>query len=763
MKIHRKSANPGRNGRLQATFSPATKRLRMGIWLAFLCLGAFSLLSTGAGLFTHSSKGVSRAVALGQDNKVPPKAELAKAYLVQVPLPIEGTVDSQVKSRIQLILKTLEKGGPGGAGPRPALILEFRPAEGSAGEESNFGRALELAQFLTSEQVSPVRTVAYLPRGVKGHSVLPVLACEQIIVAKDVEFGDAGHQAEGIDEGVIASYQAIARKRRTVPEAIAKGLVDPRTPVYQVTTADGLRYETGEGRDALQREGKIIKEATVFQPGETHLLTGMQMRDKYGFASHKAANRRELATALDIPAGGIVVNMAPESGWKPILVKLEGPVNQRIVTWIIKSIEGHVARDDFNLLVVEIDSTGGNPGQSLRLAQTLAGLDEKYHSVAVVEKRALGDSALVAWAADELLVSDFAELGGPGETNVNDEILESVRPPLKQLATRLDRDYSLPLALLDPRVEVRPYVRGGSEEVRYLSQNEHRELKNANEWERGEEILDLSHGLRGSLALKMGFAQAVIRNLDDLKSRYQFDDLRPVRPNWALEFVEWLSDPRLAGLLLFVGWFALMIELASPGVGLPGFIATVCFVLYFWSQFLHGTAGWLEIMLFVVGIVFVATELLILPGTGIFGIGGGIMILVSIVLASQTFIVPGNAYQMRQFPVSLMMVAAGVSGGMASIWVIRKYLPQTPYFNRMLLQPPEGEELEQITKREALVQWEHLSGKRGVATTTLVPAGKARFGDQIVDVLSDGELIEKGTAIYVAEVLGNRVLVKKAE
>ena len=65
------------------------------------------------------------------------------------------------------------------------------------------------------------------------------------------------------------------------------------------------------------------------------------------------------------------------------------------------------------------------------------------------------------------------------------------------------------------------------------------------------------------------------------------------------------ADPRIAGLLLFVGWFALMIELSTPGVGVPGFISAVCFVLYFWSQFLHGTAGWLEILLFVTGVTFI--------------------------------------------------------------------------------------------------------------------------------------------------------------
>ncbi len=701
-----------------------------------------------------------------QEKAAPPEPKgppAPRAFLIQVPLPITGNVDGQLKSRVQQVLKSLKKLDLPKQGPRPALVLEFIAADGSAGEQSDFGRSLGLAQFLTSEQVSPVRTVAYLPKSVKGHAVLPVLACEQIIVAKEMELGPAGILADTVDEAVIANYASIAKRRRTVPEAVARGLVDERAAVFQITTPDGVRFEIGEGRDALQREGKIIKEETVFQPGESHLLSGLALRDKFSFASHKANNREELAKVLDVPVASLSERLAPDTGWKPILVKLDKPIDGREVNRIIKGIQEHVERDDFNLLVLEITSGGGDPGQSVRLAQELAELDQKYHTVAVVVRQALADSAIVAWSADELLVADDANLGGAGELTIDDRVMEVIRDPLRQLAGKLSRNWSLPLALTDPRVEIAPYVRPASGEVRYLSAEEHRELKDADEWTRQGDALDMSRGLTGAKAIEIGLAHGSLSSLDELKSRYSYEEMRVVRPNWALEAVEWLADPRIAGLLLFIGWFALMIELSTPGVGLPGFISAVCFVLYFWSQFLHGTAGWLEILLFAMGVACVCVELFVVPGTGIFGIGGGVMIVVSILLASQTFIFPGNSYQLRQMPVSLLMVAAGAAGGVISIVLIRRFLPHTPYFNKMLLQPPEGDELDEIQRRENLVAWGHLSGKRGVTTTQLTPSGKARFGDEVVDVISDGDLIPKGTAVYVAEVLGNRVLVKAAE
>ena len=39
----------------------------------------------------------------------------------------------------------------------------------------------------------------------------------------------------------------------------------------------------------------------------------------------------------------------------------------------------------------------------------------------------------------------------------------------------------------------------------------------------------------------------------------------------------------------------------DPGIGVGGFVSGVCFLLYFWSQHLNGTAGWLEVLLFIAG------------------------------------------------------------------------------------------------------------------------------------------------------------------
>ena len=171
------------------------------------------------------------------------------------------------------------------------------------------------------------------------------------------------------------------------------------------------------------------------------------------------------------------------------------------------------------------------------------------HTLAVVQNRALGDSAIIAWAADELLVADDADLGGAGESTIDDRVIQSLRDPLRQMAVRLGRNWSLPLALTDPRVEIAPYVRAASDETRYLSTEEHRELKDSDDWVRHGDAVDMSRGLKGAKAVEIGLAQGSISSLEELKSRYSLDDLRPIRPNWALEVVDMVpaADRRMDG------------------------------------------------------------------------------------------------------------------------------------------------------------------------------------------------------------------------
>jgi membrane-bound serine protease (ClpP class) len=748
-----------RNKRTRGHGSLASYLVRGGA-LALLVM----LATTWAGWWDSGySSGPGPSSAHAQDAAAPVAIEPAAAadsYVVRfdVPLPIDGLVDSHVQSRVEQALRKRPK-----EGPRPTFVFEFRPKDNTAGEGNDFERSLSLARYLCGDRLSGVRTVAWLPRSVKGHAVLPVLACEQIIMHKEAELGAAGNDERGaIDALTRRCYQEIADRRKTIPAAIALGMLDKELTVFKVGTPDGLRYELPDGLQSLLQEGKVTSEVKLFQPGDPHVLTGAQLRE-LGFASHLAEDRRALAAAIEVPVASLQQQLIPEEGWRPLRLELNGLVHRQAVNFLMRTIDDHERRRDFNLLLLCIRSGGGDLDQSRRLAEKVATLGPHIHTVAFVDSQARGDAALIATACDELLVHADAMLGGPGETALSRDELVDLRGPLPGIARAVDRDWSLPLALVDPQVQVYRCTRTVGGEIRYLSPEELDSLPDRDDWNRDDQPLPTANGITGATAAEWGLARSVVQNFDDAKSLFQIEgDLPTARPNWALTFVEWLADPKIAGFLLFVGIFALIFEMSTPGIGVPGFIAGLCFLLFFWAHILNGTAGWLEVLLFLGGVLCLAIELFVLPGMGIFGIGGGLMIITSIVLASQTFVVPTNAYQLRQFPVSLLMVASGLAGGLAAVAAIRRFLPDTPYFNRMMLNPPVGEERDALSRRESLAVFDHLHGKRGQSATPLVPAGKALFGDELVDVRSDGEFLPKGTPVIVADVTGSIVVVKRA-
>ena len=687
----------------------------------------------------------------------PAAADSPPTFLLQVPLPITGLVDSEAMARIERFLRTVPA-----AGPRGILVLEFRGTNDAAAKESQFERALALARFLASERLNRVKTVAYLPQTVTGHAVLPILACEQIIMQADAELGAAGITETTIDPTLRRGYSEIAERRRTIPTAVALGMLDRSLSVSRVQTPAGVRYVLADELKELQQQGMVTTVETVIREGELGQFSGRELRVKHGFISHLAEDRAAVAAALEIPRSAIDTQPQLGEGWKPIRVVIDGPIHPRQVTQIIRGVGDASRRGEANLVVIHLRSAGGNFAESLRLASFLA-LDlnpDQIRSVVYLDREARGDAALIALAANDLVAASGVIIGGPGAAAISPAEVTEALPMLQTIAKARQREWSLLASLLDPQREIFRYTHGQRNEDRFYNDEERGTLPDADEWQRGD-ALNCAAGIKADELQGTDWLRGMAAERSELARMYGWPEpVRELRPNWVLNLVEFLADPRIAGLLLFFAMATLMMEMSSPGIGAPGFISALCFLLYFWSQFLHGTAGILEILLFLFGVACIAIELFVIPGTGVFGLGGGALVIASIILASQTFFIPTNSYQLRQLPISLFMMLAALGGGAGALFVIRRFLPNTPFFNRLLLPPPEGATLTEMNRRESFADWAHLVGKRGVATTTLVPAGKARFGEELVDVLSEGELIERGTPVEVLEAQGSRVIVR---
>ncbi len=235
------------------------------------------------------------------------------------------------------------------------------------------------------------------------------------------------------------------------------------------------------------------------------------------------------------------------------------------------------------------------------------------------------------------------------------------------------------------------------------------------------------------------------------------------RAPWLRFLLEALAHPAMGFLLLLVGFSALYCELQVPGIGVAGFVATICLVLFFWNRFLGGTVQWLDIVLLLTGIACLALEFLVIPGFGIFGAGGIVLVAVSLVLANQTFVVPTSGAQFRQLVYSICIVFGALLGTVLVIAAAGHRLAKCPVLNRVFLAPLGSEEMESIRHREMLADWSHLLGAKGQTVTPLKPSGKVQFADQLVDVLAQGEMIPAGVEVIVVEARGNRVVVARAE
>ena len=684
-------------------------------------------------------------------------------WTIKITLPIDGKTLPRVKQFAGRAMETAQK-----QRAKPVLIFEFEvlPGQSEFGRGSEFGSASGVARFVSGPALSAATTVAYLPQSIRGHAVLVVLACDEIIMAPEATIGSAGIDENKIDPAMLSTYAEIAGRRKTVPVEVALGLLNPDHEVLLVETEIGREFVTPAGLKELSDRRTIQgKPEVLIAAGEAGEFSGEKARE-LGFVGYLASNRAQVARALDLPPEAVRQDPSLGEAWKAVQVNLKGPLDAEKIDQCQKAIEDEIV-GGANFICLWIDSPGGSLADSVRLANFLATTVDpaKVRTVAYVPSEARSDAVLVAMACDEVVMHPQAVLDGDGQYVFSEQEIADTRDIIRdEIAPGVSRSWSLMAAMIDPDLDVFRYTRRDDPgHVEYFSEEELAQQPDPEGWIKGDPVT--MRGVRfratGEKAVDYWLARYTVDSFDQFKQIYGLEkDPRLREPGWADVLIDALASPAMAALLLMIAFAALYIELHAPGIGIGGFVAAVCFLLFFWSRFLEGTAGWLEVILFVAGLSFLLLEVFVLPGFGIFGLGGGLLVIASLILASQTFFVPHNPYQFGQMRRSLLAIVGAGAGVIASAVLLRRWLPRAPIMSQVLLAPPSGEEAETIGHRESLVDFQDLLGARGTTTTQLTPSGKARFGDQLIDVMADSEVIAPGTEIEIVEVHGNRVLVR---
>jgi membrane-bound serine protease (ClpP class) len=277
--------------------------------------------------------------------------------------------------------------------------------------------------------------------------------------------------------------------------------------------------------------------------------------------------------------------------------------------------------------------------------------------------------------------------------------------------------------------------------------------------------------VNGRRAHELKIAEPAVHDLDDLKLRLGIPvdvKLFVLESTWVDTAVLVLNHPVSAFLLLVFGVACLYLEL-HVNSGFLGIVAALCFGIFFWSKFLGGTANWLEVVLFVLGVGCLAMEIFVIPGFGVFGVSGALMLLTSLVMASQTF---GNLEpnsDLQKMTETMMTLGASIGTVIVMAMVMNRFLPQIPILNQMVLQPP-GMSASELADEPQLrpnptaangTAGSPALGQTGEVFTDLRPAGKVLLDGQYLNVVSEGPYVGRGQQVEIVSISGNRVVVRE--
>ncbi|MEP6664600.1 MAG: NfeD family protein, partial [Verrucomicrobiota bacterium] len=252
-------------------------------------------------------------------------------------------------------------------------------------------------------------------------------------------------------------------------------------------------------------------------------------------------------------------------------------------------------------------------------------------------------------------------------------------------------------------------------------------------------------------------SSGTVESLDALLQELKLSDATVVKiaPTGAEKLATWINA--ISPLLLIAGIIGCYIEFKTPGFGLPGIVGIVAFAIYFLGGYIAAFSGAEWVLIFFIGLALIATEIFVHPGTFVPGLIGAALVLVSLVMA-MVDVYPGapRVPTMPQLtaPMQDLGIALAVSIGLAIL--LARFLPHTPLYGALVSQTASGVQSDLKIAQKKISR----AGQIGVAISQLRPGGKAQFGSEIIDVISQGDLIAKGQKVKIIGQSGTEAVVE---
>ena len=381
-------------------------------------------------------------------------------------------------------------------------------------------------------------------------------------------------------------------------------------------------------------------------------------------------------------------------------------------------------------IVLEVNTFGGRVDAATQIKDLLLNTD--LETLAYVNKRAISAGAFISLSCRKIGMAPGSSMGAAtvvdqGGNKASEKAQSYFRAEIGSTAERNGRNRQIAEGMVDEDVE----IEGLSEKGKLITLT----AEDAIKWKMADVV-----------------APTLAAFLDSLG--YGEEEIVYSEVNWAEKVVRFLTGPIVSSFLISLGLLGLFIEIKSPGWGVPGTLGLIFLALFFGSHYIISLASSLEILLFFVGVILLLLEIFVIPGFGVAGIGGIIALIAGIYLS---LIGTFETVTFGDLSDAAFRIVAALTMTIVGAAVLLRFMPKTNIWRKISLQGEQKREQGFVVNKD----YEQHVGKIGIAISPLRPAGVGKFGDQRLDVVSEGGFIEKDTPIKIVRTEGIRVIVRE--
>ena len=390
-----------------------------------------------------------------------------------------------------------------------------------------------------------------------------------------------------------------------------------------------------------------------------------------------------------------------------------------------------------DLILIEMDTYGGAVTDADEIRTRI--LESKIPVYVFINKDAASAGALISIASDSIYMAPGASIGAATVVNgvdgaaAPDKYQSYMRSMMRSTAEATGRDPKIAEAMVDEKIEIEGITEAGS-------------------------VITFSV----SEAIQYGFCEGEFNSVDEILAAKGFNnaEITNYEEDTVDQIIAFFLSPAISGVLILIIIGGIYFELQTPGVGFPLLAAIVATLLYFIPYYLNGLADNWEILVFFIGVILLAVELFVIPGFGVFGLTGIVMILGGLVLG----MLPNEEFNFDFVPASqlfgaLLTVILSALGSVGLVFWLTPKVNEWGAFKNITL----ATTLDRAQGYTSSFYSDVLLGKNGTVHSRLRPSGKVEIEGEIYDAYSRGEFLEQGEKITVISTEGTSLRVKKLE